>query len=417
MSDQPKPPAKSTLLTRQGHRSERVSGSLKPVLHRTSTFVFDTAAQGKAFFAAAYGHDTNAVAGDETGMIYTRINNPDFEVLEARLATADDSEAALAFSSGMAAISTALLTYLRPGDSLAYSAQLYGGTESFLQKILKPMDIHMVEFADDTDLEAACAAAEKLGPLKVIYTETPANPTGKLVDLAAVAAMAAAHETRYGHRPVTMTDNTFLGPLWQQPFAHGIDLSLYSLTKYVGGHSDLIAGAVTGGDDRVAEVRRYRTALGCQVDVETCNMLMRSLETLDLRMTKAADNAAAVARYLEGHPKVSHVTYLGLLGEDDPSYPLFSRQCTSAGAVFSFDVIGGEAEAFALLDRLNLIKLTVSFGSTESLMCAPYVMTHSDLSAELKARLGINPSTLRVSVGIEDKDDLIADLAQALDKV
>jgi methionine-gamma-lyase len=212
-----------------------------------------------------------------------------------------------------------------------------------------------------------------------------------------------------------MVDNTFLGPLWQQPLAHGADLVLYSLTKYVGGHSDLIAGACLGSEDHVKPVRWMRSVLGTMCDPHTGWLLMRSLETLKLRMTSAMKNARYVAECLADHPRVRKVHYLGFLGPDDAGHELYRRQCSAAGSTFSFEIDGGEQEAFRVLNRLQHIKLAVSLGGTESLIEHPATMTHAEIAPPKQAEIGITPAMLRLSVGIEHPDDLIADLSQALD--
>jgi methionine-gamma-lyase len=220
-----------------------------------------------------------------------------------------------------------------------------------------------------------------------------------------------------GGRPPVAVDNTFLGPVFQRPLNLGVDLVMYSLTKYVGGHSDLVAGGVVGSRDAVGPVKRLRGALGTQLDPNTAWMIMRSMETLALRMAKSAENAAVVAKFLRQHPKIAAVNYLGFLNADDARHALFQRQCGSAGSTFGFAVKGGEAEAFRLLDALQVIKLAVSLGGTETLMSHPASTTHSGVAKQTRDRLGITDALIRISVGIEDADDLIADLAAALEAV
>ena len=248
--------------------------------------------------------------------------------------------------------------------------------------------------------------------------ETPANPTNSLVDLALMREISAALGKRQqGGRPPVAVDNTFLGPVFQRPLTAGADLVLYSLTKYVGGHSDLVAGGVVGSRQAVDPVKKLRGALGTQLDPNSAWMIMRSMETLSLRMHKSAQNAALVAQFLRGHPKIAGVNYLGFLRAEDPRRALFERQCTSAGSTFGFLVHGGEAEAFRLLDALQVIKLAVSLGGTESLISHPASTTHSGLPKATRDRIGITDALIRLSVGIEDAGDLIADLCAALDAV
>ena len=252
------------------------------------------------------------------------------------------------------------------------------------------------------------------GRLSVLIVETPANPTNALVDLAACAEFARRRGTP---RPLVLVDNTFLGPLWQQPLRHGADIVLYSATKYIGGHSDVLAGAALGSKEVMDPVRALRTFFGTLADPWTGWLLMRSLETLKLRMTSAMKNARYVADFLAGHDKIEKVYYLGHLKEGDPQYAVFRRQCVAPGAMVSFEVRGGEAEAFRLLNALKLIKLAVSLGGTESLAEHPWSMTHADVTPAAKQAAGITDKMIRLSVGIEHPDDTIADLKQALEAV
>ena len=397
------------------HLSE---GSVKCPIFQTSTFVFKTAEEGKAFFELAYGLRERGPA-EEPGLIYSRINNPDLEILEDRLSLWDGAETALVFSSGMSAIATTMLTFLRPGDAVVHSDPVYGGTEFLLFNILPQFGVRRFGFraGEEGGLERAVAEARKAGPLKVIFAETPANPTNALVDIARCAELADQVAAEGHERPVVAVDNTFLGPLWQKPLEHGADLVLYSLTKYVGGHSDLIAGAVLGDQERVDAVAGMRTILGTMADAWTGWLLMRSLETLKLRMTSQMKNARYVAEFLQEHPKVRKVHYLGFLEEGDPQYAVYQRQCLAPGGTFSFDIDGGEKEAFRLLNALKLAKLAVSLGGTETLMQHPGTMTHSDIPPDHQKDIGITPGMVRISVGVEDPQDLIADLTQALEAV
>ncbi len=406
-----------TLMMSYGYDPRLSEGAVKVPIFQTSTFVFENAESGKAFFEVAYG--LREGKAEEPGLIYSRINNPDLEVLEDRLTLWDGAEAALSFSSGMAAIATSLLTFLRPGDVIVHSEPLYGGTEFLVHIILPQFGIHRVGFlaGEEGGLEAALEEAAELGPVGVLYVETPANPTNALVDIASCAEAASRLAEGGGRRPVVAVDNTFLGPLWQRPLEHGADLVLYSLTKYVGGHSDVIAGACLGPDELISPVRGFRTILGTMSDPWSGWLLMRSLETLKLRMTSAMKNARYVAEFLVDHPKVRRVNYLGFLEEGDPAAEIYRRQCLAPGSTFSFEIDGGEAEAFRLLNALSLVKLAVSLGGTESLAEHPASMTHSDVPPGERGRLGITEGMVRLSVGIEHPEDVIADLAQALEAV
>ncbi len=400
-------------------------GSLKPPVFLTSTFVFKTAQDGKDFFDFSSGRREPG-AGEASGLVYSRFNNPNLEVLEDRLALWEQGEAAAVFSSGMAAISTALWAHVRPGDVILMSQPLYGGTETLIEKTLPSFGVGAVSFTEGCDraavADAAARASEQAkasgGRVCLIMTETPANPTNSLVDLGLMREISEQIGLRQsGGRPPVFVDNTFLGPVFQHPLSFGADLVIYSLTKYVGGHSDLVAGGVVGPKSIVSPIKKLRGALGTQLDPNTAWMIMRSMETLSLRMHKSAQNAALVADFLRHHPKISHVNYLGFLAADDPRRAVFERQCESPGSTFGFTVKGGEAEAFRLLDALQVIKLAVSLGGTESLISHPASTTHSGLPKETRDRIGISDALIRLSVGIEDSGDLIADLGAALDEV
>jgi methionine-gamma-lyase len=406
-----------TLMMGYGYDPLLSEGALKCPIFHTSTFVFENAEAGKSYFELAYGLREKQPR-EESGLIYSRINNPDLQVLEERLSIWDRAESCLAFSSGMSAITTTLLTYLRPGDCIVHSEPVYGGTEYLLHKVLPQFGVQRFGFSAGSarELDDAVAEATRRGPLRMIYAETPANPTNALVDLAACAAHADAAAAG-GSRPLVVVDNTFLGPLWQQPLDHGADIVLYSLTKYIGGHSDLIAGSCLGSEAVVAPVRVMRTILGTMADPMTGWLVMRSLETLKLRMTCSMKNARYVAEFLADHPKVRRVHYLGLLEDGSEQHDIYRRQCRAPGSTFAFEVDGGEPEAFRVLNALEVAKLAVSLGGTESLAEHPASMTHADVPPEQKQRLGITDGMIRLSVGIEHPEDLIADLRQALDAV
>ncbi len=408
-----------TLMMSYGYDPQLSEGSVKCPLFLTSTFAFRTAEEGKSFFEVAYGLREKRPT-EEPGLIYSRLNNPDLEILEDRLALWDQAEACLTFCSGMAAISTTLLTSLRPGDVIVASEPIYGGTEFLIENILPQFGVSRVWFGSGLagpTLDEAVAKARQMGRVGMIYVETPANPTNGLVDIGRCAQVARSLADESGRRPLVAVDNTFLGPLWQHPLQLGADLVLYSLTKYAGGHSDLIAGACLGREEVISPVRGMRTIMGTMTDPHTGWLLMRSLETLKLRMTSAMKNARYVAEFLAEHPKVHGVQYLGFLGEDHPQYEICQRQCKSPGSTFSFDIHGGEAEAFRLLDHLKVMKLAVSLGGTETLAEHPATMTHSDIPPDRQQLMGITPSMIRISVGIEHPDDLIADLQQALEAI
>ena len=246
--------------------------------------------------------------------------------------------------------------------------------------------------------------------------ETPANPTNDLFSIAMARRIADRHGEAGARVPVAV-DNTFLGPLWQHPIEHGADIVIYSATKYIGGHSDLIAGAVLGDRDLMGKVAGMRTVLGSMATPMNSWLMMRSLETLDLRMRKETASAERIAVFLVAHPKVAEVSYLGLLAEGDPGYEIYRAQATGPGAMISFWINGGEDEAFRFIDALSLIHLAVSLGSTETLVEHPATMTHTGVDPDEKKKLRVNGALVRLSVGVEDPDDLIHDISNALDAI
>lgn len=403
-----------SLMMSYGYKPELSEGAVKCPIFQTSTFVFKTAQEGKEFFELAYGKREKS-PGEEPGLIYSRLNNPDLQILEERLCLWDGADECAVFESGMSAISTVLLEFLRPGDALLYSMPVYGGTDHFINKVLPQYGITGIGFTPDDKLEQILLKAEK-AKVKLVYVETPANPTNALFDLE-LCRKVADQLSNAENSVYFVVDNTYMGPLWQHPLKHGADLVMYSATKYIGGHSDLIAGAVLGKKDLMKRVRTLRTFLGNMAGPWTGWLLMRSLETLKVRMTQQAENASKVADFLAAHPKVEKVYYLGHLAENSEQYQIFKKQLSCAGAMLSFDIKGGEKEAFQFLDHLHLFHLAVSLGSTESLAEHPATMTHSDVSEQDRAKLGISEKLIRLSIGVEHYEDLIWDIQQALEKV
>jgi methionine-gamma-lyase len=408
-----------TLMLGYGYDPVLSEGAVKPPIFLTSTFVFRTAEEGRDFFDYTSGRREPA-PGTEPGLVYSRFNHPNSEIVEDRLAVFEGAEAGVLFSSGMAAIATALLAFARPGDVILHSQPLYGGTETLFARTLAPFGIAAVGFSDGIDEGAVRTAAESalaLGRIPVLFVETPSNPLNSLVDLTLVGRVADAIAERQNHRPLVICDNTLLGPMFQKPLDYGVDLVVYSLTKYVGGHSDLVAGAVLGRRELTRPVKQLRSAIGNQLDPHSAWMIARSLETVSLRMTAACRNAEIITGFLADHPRVRQVYYPTLLPADSPARHVFERQCTAAGTTFSFDIAGGERDAFRFLNALRLFKLAVSLGGTESLVCHPATTVHSGVPKETRERIGISDATIRLSVGIEHPDDLLADLTQALEVV
>lgn len=407
-----------SLVMGYGYKPELSEGAIKSPIFQTSTFVFRTAEEGKGFFEIANGIRP-AQPGEDVGLVYSRLNNPDLEILEDRLALWEDADRGLVFASGMAAIATTLLSYVRPGDAVLYSSPVYGGTDHVLTVTLPEFDVTPVEFKagmSKAEIEAKLDAVAPGRRLAMVFLETPANPTNDLLDISMAVEIARSRDTAE-HRVVVAVDNTFLGPVFQRPLDHGADLSIYSATKYLGGHSDLIAGAVVGSTEATGPVAATRTYFGTMADPWTGWLLMRSLETLHVRTARQAENAGLVARYLAEHPKVIRPRYLGLLEPGDRDFDLFKRQCLGPGAMVSFDVPGGEPAAFRFLNALVLIKLAVSLGGTESLAEHPASMTHAGVDREEREATGVTEGLVRLSIGVENVDDLLADIGQALTAV
>lgn len=409
-----------SLMMSYGYKPSLSEGAIKCPIFQTSTFVFNTAMEGKRFFELAYGLREKD-AGEELGLIYSRLNNPDLEILENRLCLWDGAEDCAVFESGMSAISTALMEFMVPGDLLLYSRPVYGGTDHFINHFLKKMQIEAVGFHATDSKEQIIARIDATGKgnrLSMIHIETPANPTNALIDIE-MCAEIKHHYTTAEKQVILSVDNTYMGPIWQHPLKHGADLVLYSATKYIGGHSDVIAGACLGSKELMGRVKGLRTFLGNMAGPWTGWLLMRSLETLKVRMDQQATNAKFVAEYLRSHPKVEKVYYLGFINEvgTEREKDIFKRQYTSSGAMIAFDVVGGEAEAFKFLDSLKLIKLAVSLGGTESLAEHPQTMTHADVPQEDKRVMYISEKLVRVSVGVEHYTDLITDIEQAFAQI
>jgi methionine-gamma-lyase len=402
-----------SLMMGYGYDPRLSEGSLKPPIFLTSTFVFDSAADGKRFFEGI----TGVRPGGAEGLVYGRFNGPDQEILEDRLALWEGAEEAAVFCTGMSAITTALMAHVRAGDAIVHSGPLYAATEKLIGGVLAGYDVTYRTFragAPLTDVRALIEETRARRRIGVIYLESPANPTNELVDIEGIVALRDELYADSEHRPLIMVDNTFLGPLYQQPVRHGADLSIYSLTKYVGGHSDLVAGGVVGSKAALLPIMNLRNTIGTITDPHTSWMLLRSLETVALRMERAEHNARLVCEFLKDHPQVEHVGYLGFLEADSDQGRIFARHCSGAGSTFSLILAGGEAESFRFLDALKLVKLAVSLGGTESLASHPAAMTHLSVPDARRQSLGITDNLVRISIGIEDADDLLADFEQAL---
>ena len=397
------------------HLSE---GSVKVPIFQTSTFVFKNAEEGKSHFHIAYGLREKNI-GESMSLAYSRINNPNLEIAEDRLKLWDNAEACALFQSGMAAITTTILELSKPNTLILHSSPLYGGTDHFIEHVLPKYNVKSMYFNSFDSIEDIIKEKEDKHPnidVSLVYIESPANPTNRIVDISK-SKKIADHFSSNENKVYLAIDNTFMGPVFSQPIDHGADIVLYSATKYIGGHSDLVAGAASGSNEIISRLKGMRVFMGNMASPFTCWLITRSLETLKIRMEKSAENARKIAEILNTHPKIDKVHYLSLLDKDSKEYEVYKKQYSSSGGMISIDIKGGEKEAFTFLDNLKLIKLAVSLGGTESLACHPYSMTHCDVSIETKNKIGMGESLVRLSIGIEDSDDLIEDIKNSLDKV
>ncbi|PCJ81972.1 MAG: methionine gamma-lyase [Bacteroidetes bacterium] len=401
-----------------GYEPSENHGAVKPPIHPASTFVFPDAATGAAHMETAYGVE-GAETPPENGFIYSRLGNPTLSVAEKRLATWDDSDVAALFSSGMAAISTTLFAWTGPGRALWYVGPLYGGTQHIIDDILPSMGVSVkrMESLDDLAL-----MTEEDGIPGMIYLETPANPTLQLHRIK-TATEWAKQKTTDEHRVIVAVDNTFLGPIFQRPLELGADLNLYSATKYIGGHSDVVAGAVSGGADAMAKVFEYRTFFGGMADPWTSWMLARSMETLAIRVERQVSSARKILDHIQTSPgkpidginKIYSAWAEDLAGAGDlKSAAIAQEQQANGGGMIALELPGGRKAAFAFLDNLKHFKLAVSLGSTESLAEHPASMTHAGVPIDEKMRHGITEGLVRLSIGLEHPEDLIADIDCAL---
>ena len=405
-----------TLMMSYGYDPKLSEGAVKTPLFMSSTFAFRTAEEGAHFFDVTSGR-VKLNAEETSGLVYSRFNNPNLEVLEDRISVLEEADAACVFSSGMSAITTAAMAFLRPGMSMVMSKPIYGGTSSLFSSFFPDLGITVVPMTDGMSVDGITSAmneAARHGQLGMVLIETPANPTNTLIDIGLVGGQCLQHGLRSGHKPLLVVDNTFLGPIYQKPILHGADLVVYSVTKYLAGHSDLVAGAVAGRSDLMATVLKLRGLLGTQLDPHSCWLISRSLETLSLRMERANESARTIAEYLRDHPQVEDINYLGFLKPGSRRAELFAKQCGSAGSTFAFTIKGGREAAFRFLNRIQIIKLAVSLGGTESLICHPASTTHSGIKADERKALGITEGTIRISIGVEDPRDLLADIEQAM---
>lgn len=391
-------PGFSTTAIHHGYRPQDHHGALVPPVYMTSTFVFETAEQGGRCFA-----------GEAPGYIYTRIANPTLALLEARMAELEGGAAAIAFGSGMGAITATLWTLLRPGDEIVVDKTVYGCTYAFLHHGIGEFGVRVthVDMTDLAEVDAAMARRPKL-----VYFESPANPNMRLVDIAEVAARAQAAGAR------VVVDNTYCSPYLQRPLSLGADVVVHSATKYISGHGDVTAGVTVAADAEVAErirLQGLKDMTGAVLSAQDAALLLRGLKTLALRMDRHCANAMAVARLLERHPAVAAVHYPGLASH--PQHALARRQMRQPGGMVALELHGGMDAGKRFIDALRMVACAVSLGDAESLAQHPASMTHSTYTPEERAAAGIGDGLVRLSCGLEDTADLLADLAQALDAV
>jgi methionine-gamma-lyase len=379
-----------------GYESETNLGSLVPPIYQTSTFTFESAEQGE-----------NRFAGTEEGFVYSRLGNPTVKVLEDRIAKLEKGEAALAFSSGMAAVSAVLVALTKTGDHILCSKGVYGCSFGLLQ-ILN--DKYKIDH-DFSLMDSKEAIEQAIRPnTTCIYIETPINPTMKLVDLKMVAEISNKRGI-----PIVV-DNTFCTPYLQTPLALGCDVVIHSATKFIGGHGDVIAGLVIGNKNFIETVSHTtRKDFGGVISPFDAWLLLRGLKTLPLRMDRHCENAKKLFDFLHDHPKVEHIFYPG--NQTDTDYPIMKKQMKRSGGLISFSIKGTKKTAQLFMNQLNLIKIAVSLGDAETLIQHPATMTHSVIPVEERRKMGIEDNLLRLSVGLEAWEDIKEDLEQALKKI
>jgi cystathionine beta-lyase/cystathionine gamma-synthase len=387
-------------------------GSARPAVFRSSTYVFSSPEAAERAFDIMGGR-AQRTAEENVDLVYSRFNHPNAQILEDQILPLEPgATAAAVFNSGMAAIMTALLAVLEPGDSIVYTVPIYGGTQTLIQKFLEPFGVHGVAVAGGQG-EALDAAVRAARNLRVVLVETPANPTMVMTDIRRISETCAASP----NRPLVMIDNTFLGPAFQHPLALGADVSLYSATKYLGGFSDIIGGVALSKDAAVMnKIRSKRSLFGNILQPDECWILNTRLPTVYLRMNRQSKNAQRIAETLVNHPKIRRVYYPTLF-DDAGQARIYREQCAHPGGLVSLDLAGGKRAAFDLLRHLQLARNAVSLGGVETLACHPRSTTHSAWSANDLDEAGIGDGLVRVSFGIEDWRDLLHDFERALERV
>lgn len=408
---------KETVVISKGYDPLKYNGAVKPPIFLTSTYKFKSAEEGESFIRVAFGLDKG-----EEGFVYSRFSNPNFDIVEERLSLLEGAEAAAIFSSGMAAITSTLLAFVKHGDYILYTNPVYGGTEFLFKEFFEKMGISTLNVRAGS--ETPKLMEEKINSLKsklngksiMLYIETPANPNNVMVDIEAIVKIKNKL-SEDGINVKVIVDNTFMGPIFQSPLEHKVDIVLYSATKFIGGHSDVIAGASLGSKEDISKVKGIRGMIGTNGNPFDAWLMARSLETIHIRMQRQMENATKIAEFLSKHPKVERVIYPELYDKKSEQYKIYKKQCKGPGSLLSFYIKGGKKEAFKFLNNIKLCKLAVSLGGTESLIEHPKAMTHSEVDAETLKDAEITDSMIRLSVGIENYQDLISDLKSALDKI
>ncbi len=406
-----------SLMTPHLKNPEWYEKTIKEPIFQTSTYGFNSAEEGEQFFKRVYG-GKELNSGNKTRLIYSRFSFPNLISLESKFPLLDNGEDSAFFNTGMAAISTMFMALLKPGDLILKSEPMYGGSDHFIKDFLKKWGVDYLSFNPDhtqTQILSRIRKRSKTG-IALGYIETPCNPTNDLIDIEMVSKVCKALSSKKRQIPLVV-DNTFLGPIGQKPLDQGADLSVYSASKYIGGHGDLVAGAVSGKEGLVSKVKALRYSLGNMAEPNTAWMLNRSLETLTLRMQKQFSNAEAIAGFLKRSKAIKSIKYPGLSGElSKKEKVIYNKQCLGPGAMIGFEVNGGKEKAFKFLNNLELIRLAVSLGGTESNAQHPWTMSHSNVPIKDRKKWGISPSFIRLSVGVENAEDLVQDLQNSLKK-
>jgi methionine-gamma-lyase len=385
-------------------------GSARPPVYRSSTYVFSSPEAAERSFGIVLGK-VRPLDGEVPDLIYARLNHPNAQILEDQLVPLErGATAAAVFNSGMAAIFTVIMGFLDRGRSLLYTQPLYGGTQHLIHQVLEPLGFtaNGARAGDTNGITQTIEATDDLG---LVLIETPSNPTLVMTDIASAAEAARRHP----NRPLLAVDNTLLGPTFQHPLVHRADLVIYSATKFLGGFSDLLAGAVLAADpDLIERLRGLRALIGNILQADECWMLNSRLSTVRLRMERQSKNAQRIAEQLAGHARVQRVFYPSLF-DDAEQIRIRGTQTDYPGSLFSLELRGGRLAAFDFLRRLQIGRNAVSLGGVETLVCHPRTTTHSELSEEELKSAGISDSLVRVSIGTEHWRDLLADFNQALD--